>query len=207
MKKEYGNKKAGVKLGTVLGIFTIVCLLIFTAPQPKVEYKKDRSWHVIWEGNFAEAAEADPGAGNSGILNIYFINLTSPPEATFETNASATMEGWCTANGLGYANADDFNVELAHSVNFMVGIKVRANRTHAYRDTMFYHTDVRVRWTSADLGVGADTVMSVAINDNLTLASNDFIWLTFYDDNSGSGYSLSKDETNQITSIKLEAYF
>ena len=201
-KKNLKEKKAGVKLGTVIGIFLIAVMLVITAPQPKIEQP---GWHVIWEGNFAEAAEANPGAGNSGILDIYFVNLTSPSLATFEVNNSATIEGWCTENGLGFANADDFNVELSHSVDFMVGVKVRANKTHAYRTDKFFHTDVRVRWTSSDLSVSADTVMSCAINTNET--DNSFIWLTFYDDNSGSGYSLNKDQSAEITSIKLEAYY
>lgn len=205
MKKNKGKKagiKSGVKAGVIVGI--IVCLVwASSGPYPSV-VDDGKGWHIVWEGSFAEAAEASPGAGASGILQIFFVNHSAAGNIT--ENTSATIETWCDAVNLGYTSADDFNVELAHSVDFDIGLKVRANKTHAWRSTVFFDTDVRIRLTATDLSISADTVLSGVVLDNDTV--DDYIWMMFEtkaDDT--NGFSLSKDETADITSIKFECYY
>jgi len=207
MKKiKKSSKKAGivhstVKAGAVIGIFvSLIWAGTGFIPKPVVD---EQGWHIVWEGNFAQAAEANPGAGASGILEIFFVNHSA---SNVTENTSATVEGWCDDNNLGYASADDFDVEIAHSVTFDIAIKVRANQTNAYRTDKFFDSDVRVRMTSSDLGISADTVLTGHVLQNDS--SDSFIWMMFETKGSDTnGFSLTKDESNDITSIKFECYY
>ena len=173
------------------------------------EPTETKMWRVIdsWP---PLGAEADPGSGSSGILSVYFVNYTGgldPPS----TNDSNDLETWAANVGAtpseGYNNTDDFRQQLQHSTTFYIIVRIRANATHAKR-TVWQDTDVRVRWTASDFSIGADTVMSSVVTANNSNYA--YIWMNFYDTNSGSGFSLTKGqvaEDAQIDSIKLEAYY
>jgi len=150
-------------------------------------------------------ADADPGAGASGFLGVYFINHSAGNDYA-TVNDSSTLETWCTANNLGYANANSFLVDIAHSTSFDVVVRVRGNRTHAYNTDKFFHTDLNVTWTSSDLSVGADTSMTRPTPSQNNSADN-FIWMNFYDDNGGSGYTIGKGTTKNIDNIKFDAFY
>jgi len=194
------------KIGYGLVFFLVMGMLFayFTFPSPTF-VKKDGSWHVIFEGNLAEAAEADPGAGASGILEIFIINHSATPGTTYTQNSSSTLEGWCTAAGLGYCNADDSNVDIAHSTAFDIVVRVRGNDTHCWRTDHWYPADLKVEITCAGLSIGADTDLTGVVSYNNSGA--DYLWMNFYIDNSGSGYTISKGSTVEITSIKFSAYY
>jgi hypothetical protein len=203
MNKIANKKKAGFRAGLVI---TLVIGMLFTIQNVSIQQDKDtRSWHIVWEGNMAQAAEANPGAGAGGILEIYFYPHAADPATTYTENTTATIEAACTAAGLGYASADNFNTELAHSVAFDVVVRVRGNKTQCWRLTKFFDSDLKVEWTSADLSIGADTAMTGVISYNNT--GQDYLWMNFYDNNGHAGFTLAKDGTAQITSIKLSAYF
>lgn len=198
-------KRTAVKVGAVIGIF-VSLIFAGSGMYPHIVQDVDtRSWHVIFEGNLASAAEADPGSGAGGILEVFFINHTATPATAYDENTSATLESWCTAAGLGYASADDFNVELAHTVTFDVVVRVRGNATMCERAGDWFDADLKVEWTSSDLGISADTDMTGVVSYNNTAAP--YLWMNFYDTNGGSGFTLSKDETNTISSIKFSAYY
>jgi len=200
-KVEY--KKAGVRMSIVVALVIGMAFAFVAFPHPELVFEDGKNWHVVWEGSFAEAAEADPGAGSSGILEIFFVNHSA---SNCTENTSGTVEGWCDSNNLGYASADDFNLEIAHSVDFDIAIKVRANRTHAYRTDKFFDSDVRIRLTSSDLSIAADTVITGYVLQNGS--SDNFIWMMFETKGKpASGFSLSKDGSADITSIKFECYY
>jgi hypothetical protein len=197
------KKKAGIRVGLILALVIGMTFAYITLPSPQlIQDPNTKSWHVIWESNLASAAEANPGAGAGGILEIYFVNHT---DTVTTQNTTATIEGWCTAAGLGYASADNFNTELAHSVAFDVCVRVRGNETMCDRGGNWFPADLKVEWTSADLSVGADTAMVGAITLNNTALP--YLYMNFEDDNGDAGFTLSKDGTAQITSIKFSAYF
>jgi hypothetical protein len=205
MKKE---KKKIVFGASVIGalLVGVVSALIVMSSIGVTPFEKPRSWHVEaeWTPLRPLWAEGNPGAGAGGILEIYLVNHSSDGNLT--ENTTGTIEGWCDANNLGYCNADDSDVDLAHSTDFDIGIKVRANRTQAYRTDKFFDSDVRVRITSADLSIAADTVLTGHILDNSS--SNDYIWMMFETKAADSnGFSIVKDSTNEITSIKFECYY
>lgn len=207
MNKIVNNKKkAGIRAGLVVALVIGLTFAYITLPSLQLVQDKDtKSWHVIWESNLAHAAEANPGAGAGGILEIFFVNHTATPTTAYNENTSATIEGWCTTAKLGYASADDFNTELAHSVAFDVVVRVRGNATMCERDGDWFPADLKVEWTSADLGIGADTDMTGVITLNNTALP--YLYMNFYDDNGAAGFTLPKDASYDITSIKLSAYY
>jgi len=195
------KKKIDIRYGVVAMLVIGIMFSYVVFPKPVLEQDENKSWHIIWEGSLAEAAEADPGSGNSGILEIFIYPHDGDPGTTYAENTSATLE----AASLGYANADDSNIDIAHSTTFDIVVRVRGNKTHAWRTDKFFHTDLRVRITSTDLSISADTEATCVVARNDT--SDDFIWCNFYENNGGSGFSISKDSTSEIDNIKFEAYY
>jgi len=203
-EKKKGYKKAGVSLGTVAGVAIVATLLILTGPTPRI-VNEDGVWQIVWGGNLVSAAENDPGAGASGFLEIFFVNHTATPTTTYTQNTSATIEGWCTAANLGFASADEFNVEIAHSVTFDIVVRVRFNQTHAHNGSDFVDGDTRVNITcSGDLTIADVTGTNVVSHNDSAL---DYIWINVYWDNGGAGYSINKDETFDVDEISIEAKF
>jgi len=141
----------------------------------------------------------------SGILAIYIINHTASPDEAYNENVSYTLQDWCNASDLGYCNADDSDVELAYDTSFDIVVRVRGEADHCKRDTTWWDSDLKVEITSADLSISADTGATGVVSHNVS--GSTFLYMNFYEDNSGSGFTLSKDETNEITSIKFSAYY
>ena len=210
-KTKMSNKNAGKCLGLismlVIGIiFTYTALFGIVNQEPIVE----KSWHVIWEGSLPTlGAEATPGANVSGILSVYFHPHQTDIGGYLE-NSSSNLETNCTGAGFGFANADDTEVDLIHSTAFDVVIRVRGNNTNCRVGSVFFDTNLRVRWTCADLSVSADTELTLDAGEAKTTANDTLythLYMNFFDDNSGSGFTISQDQTIEITSIKFEAYF
>jgi len=211
------NKKIKKMKQTTIVIALICGMLfsVFSLPHPEI--KDEPSWHVIWKGSFAEfaMAEADPGSGVAGILEIFFVNNTKEANNSYSINTSATIEGWCTAAGLGFADADDFYTELSHSVAFDIVVRVRANKTICANSTESYGVynqgRLRVNITSADLGINALSPMVQVNTSNLSgnpyCYSNFWInWTGAYDP-TDTGYQLTVDQVATITEIRFEAYY
>jgi len=218
MKKNENKKKAS--MGKSIYKVGLVMMIVFgfafamVGPYPHIEKTDDgKTWHIIWEGSLADAMEeATPATADAScILMIYLVNHSADPANAYDAGAGAndtyTLQDWCNASNLGFANADDSDVELAHTVAFDIVVKVRGNTTVAYREdeSAFWDSDLLVEITSADLSIGGDTDMTGVVCSNST--SYGYIYVNFYDDNSGSGYTLSKDQTAEITSIKFSAYY
>lgn len=205
MKKERnGNpfKKAGVRLGLVIGIFLLL-VLGSAGPYPKLVMDDNRRWHIIWEGSFAEAMELVPiVAGNSSIQMIYIMNSTGTDNNARAENDTYVIQNWCNVSGLLYTNADDTEIDIAHSTNFEIWVNVRGNATHCKRGANWFDSDLRVRITSADLSIGADTVCT-----NFVTSNNSAFTFLYVNCILTGPYSITKGSTNQITSIKFEAYY
>lgn len=169
----------------------------------------EKSWKVVYKWTPGmPLGEATPGAGNSGILEVFFINHSADKYYTQE-NTSATLEGHCTANNLGYADADDTEVDLAHSTSFDILVKVCGNATHCKRGATWYDSDLNVTITWSDKSMtndqpdGNTTYPLAAMNTSgFTL-----LYVIFYWDNGGSGYTINKGQTSEIASIEFAAYY
>ena len=210
--KNINKKKAGVSLGIISGL-VITMMLVYslstTTTLEIVPTDDGKSWHIIFEGNLAQAAEADPGAGAGGILGVYFVNHSAA--YTYTANDSSTFETWATAAGLGYANADDFNLEIDHSTDFNIVVRIRGNRTMCDNPAAA-HVDANLRVNlssagAANLDIDALTAMTPVITQNDS--GCEFIWMNFNlkVDQAAGKLSIDRDQTADITAIVFSAYY
>ena len=204
--KKIELKKASVLVMFIVGIlFGFICYdILVNEPVPM------KKWHVLFKGTLLEAlAEASPGAGASGFLEVFFINH-SVGNDYIDVNTSATLEGWCTANNLGYATADDTEVDLAHSTNFDIAIKVRGNATHCkdgatWMDT---HLNVTITWSDETMTDAQPDHQTTSGHADFNNTAWDYLYVIFAWDNSNSGFTISKGETgSEIESIEFAAYY
>lgn len=203
--KKLRYKKAGISWGAVASIVIVTLVIIATAPKPELKVNDDGEYHVIWSGNLVSAAENNPGSGASGFLEFFIINHSAAPASAYDENDSATLEGWCTAANLGYASADSFNIEAAHSTTFDIVVRVRFNKTHCWDGAQFIGTRTRVNITcSGDLVISDVTGTNVESYNN---SGQDYIWINVYWNNGGAGYSINADETFDVTEISIEAKY
>jgi len=203
MKKEKNWKARVLKPILLVGIITGI-IWASAGPYPKLLQDEGKSWHVLWEGSFVEAAEADPGAGNSGILEVFIYPHDGDPGTTYAENNSATLE----AASYGWANADDSEIDIPHSTEFDIVIRVRGNATHCKRDTDWHHTDLKVEISSdANLNpqISGLTEMTGVVSRNDS--GDPYLWMNFYINNAGSGYTIAKSATAEIDNIKFSAYY
>lgn len=205
--KEF--RKKGVRAGVVASIIVLSLLAYFTLPRPILEQDNDDgTWHIIWKGSLAEAAENDPGAGATGFLEIFFINVSATPSQTYTQNDSSVYESWCTAYMPGktpYASTDNFNVEIEHNKAFTILGRFRFNRTHAHNGTIFRDADCRVNITTTGAIVINDVTGTNVVSHNVS--TENYIWINVYWDNGGAGYTINKDQSFDVTEISIEAKF
>lgn len=209
-KRKSNFKKAGHRLGLIVGIFVVCFILIMN-----VQIKEEPTWHIIWEGNLAEAAENNPGAGATGWLEIFFINHTAAPATAYDENTSATLESWCVANMAGktpYGTADEFNVELDSLTSFDILVRARWNATHAKNATIYDGARCRIKmnFTCTNWADGEDK--AALTEGTLVVSGNNsvygFIYCNVYwnaDDN--NGFQLNDDATLTIHKISIEAKY
>lgn len=207
-EKKKSLKKAGASVGTILGVAFITSMLLFTGQTPKLE-NDEGTWQVVWSGNLVEAAEADPGSGASGFLEIFYVNHSEDPVAAYEENTSATIEGWCTA-GYGYATTDEFDLQLSSAVTFDIVVRARFNKTHAWETDKFIGSDVRVNITHTGLDGNPISDENGTRVETHNDSSDEYLWCNFYFNNNGDGYSIAAGGAradNKCSEISIEAKF
>ena len=216
MDEEKYFKKAGVRWGTVFGVFIVVFLLA-TRMVPTPELETSPSWHVIWEGTLAEATEANPGAGASGFLEIFFVNHSNTGTTTYDSNVSSTYETWCNASldadgaagttNHAYAAGDNFHLELKHSTTMDIVVRARWNRTHAWDGSKFVDGDCRINITASGGGI----TISGATSGTNCVSGNEtdhtYIWINCYWNNSNAGYTLNKGQTCTVSQVSIQAKY
>jgi len=210
MKEKKTKIKAGIRPGLVIGLIVLSLFVMYSLPHPYIEPGSDEgTWHVVWKGSLAEAAENDPGAGAGGFLEIFFPNHTATPQTAYDENTSATIEGWCTANMPGktpYASADNFYLQLDHTTTFDILVKVRYNKTEGpWTGSAWNNASWRINITlTGSITIADVTGIGVELLNNSAL---DFYWCSAYWTNAGAGYSLPADGTADITEISIEAKY
>jgi hypothetical protein len=191
--KEYKKKIVGGAMFTLIVFGVASGLIIANTPMGVDKAVMDRSWKAV-------AADGDPGAGASGMLEIFIYPHDADPGTTYATNLSSASA---------YASRNTWNGTLTGDVpydtEFDIVIKVRYNVSHAYNVTAVdWDMDyVKALITSADLSIGADTEMSGV----QTATSATYMWVQFYMNNAGSGYTRTHGLTTNVTSVKLQAFY
>jgi hypothetical protein len=142
------------------------------------------------------------GAAAGGVLQVYIYAHQADPATAYAANLTNVTGALC------YAWANNLNAAMTGNVPygtaFDIVYKIRVNVSEAYNTTgLNWETAwVRSNITCANLAIGADTAMvGVEITDNAV-----FMWMNFYINNGGSGYTITHGENVNITSYKLQCY-
>jgi len=202
LKTKLFNKKTGFISGLISSLIIGILIISFSiTPDVVVEKTYIKSWHTLFEG---VASEAVLTYGDSGILEIYFINHTATPTTTFSRNDSILYRTWCNTSKLGYANTDDFRVEIKHTTLFDILIKVRGNKTTCWNGSAFIDAYLRMNITSPHLGIAALSGMTGVVTHNDS--GLDYLWMNFYINNSAAGYSIARGNESKIPTIRYQYY-
>jgi len=202
-KEKTKNRKAGVpvKAGLVSAIIIISLVVAFTVPRPMVVFDEDTlEWQVIWKGNAASAAEADPGADESGWLATWCYDYAETPGDDNATDGN--YDTW-TTNVSGYQSTDNAEaMDLASDDPFYFVVRCRFSDVHCGDAGTLMSNRCRVALTvSGDETIddvylyGHDT--DLAAGGGAFVCSNDSAWLyiNFYWDDNSDGYRITDDGT------------
>jgi hypothetical protein len=194
MKKLLGSAMLSlIILGAVVGFV----MLANMNPTQIIETRGARGWN-----NFS-LAEGNPGAGSGGCLGIHVYIHQAVPGTAYATNLTEVV------GALTFAYGDNLNSALTGNVPFAtafdLAIEGRANVSQAYNTTgsKWELSWCRTLITCADLGIGADTAMTLVEVANNT----NYIWYISYINNGGVGYTITHGEQVNVTSLKLQAWY
>jgi len=196
MKKENKNKLVKTTAVSLLLVGAVIGLVMIANmnPQEIISSIGQRGWSTV------ATAEGNPGAGASGVLQIYIYPHQAVPATAYAANLS-------TATAYGYA--DNLNTscgtDVPFSTAFDIVVKCRFNVTHAYNVTAAAWVDawVRANITCANLAIGAYTAMTWVQITNTT----EYMWGNFYINNGGAGYQISHGQNINVTLFRVQAYF
>ena len=175
-----------IMVGIVVGLFVLPA---FMAPlQP------DRNWGSV-------RADGNPGAGESGMVRLMIYPHDADPGTTYASNLT---------NDAAYAYGNTWNTSLTGDVpyaptTFDIVVKARFNTTHAYSSG---NTTWMLSWVNStircpDLSINANTTMTkvqITTNEN-------YMWVHFYMNNGGAGYTRTHGVTTNVTHTRIRAYF
>ena len=181
-----------IVIGAVCGI-----MLLSTSDLTQViQTVGQRGWNQIAT---AEEGGGTVGAAEGGVLQVYIYPHSADPGTDYAANLS---------NASAYAWANTLNEAMTGNVpygtTFDIVYKIRVNVSEAYNTTgSNWETSwVRCNITCADLSIGADTAMTgLEIADNV-----DFMWMNYYENNGGAGYTITHGQQVNITSFKLQCW-
>ena len=202
------------KAWILLFIIGLVLVLCFPKPGLIQEINKtinNKQWHIIFEGNLAQAIENNP-TGGTGFLEIFFINHTTTPSITFKQNSSSTLESWCVTNMPGltpYANLDNFDVTISSSKLFDIVVRCSWNKTIAfdYNKNIFDMSSVRVNISTSGGGITISLSTSGINVASYNSSTAQKLWTNTYWNNGGTGYYIQKGGTCIISQIRLEGLY
>lgn len=213
MKEKIGKKKAGVRLWFVAALIVGVMFAYATFPHPVLEKKIDpetgvKTLHLVWGSNLAEAVENTPDDGESGFMAIFFHPHDDSPSQTYLNNDSSLLEANCTNGTYGFANADNFNLQISNSVTWDIVVRVRWNVTHAREGAYWNYNDTQVSLNASGGGcsIAGAYVKGTQINTKYE-TNGDYLWQNYYWNNNGTGFQLDSSGTCTFDDIKLEARF
>ena len=196
------NQNKRFAFGGLLTIGLVVGMLVAMQTVPNI--LDVPGWNTI-----ASAVDGNPGAGSSGILEIFIYAHQAVPATAYHTNLSS-------ASPLCYASRNTLNGactgDVPYATTFDIVIKARFNATHAYNTTSnaWMLSWCRGLITSANLAIGADTLMT-AVNVTYGATSSTYQWVQFWiadsDGGAGAGFTITHGQIVNVTSFKLQAYF
>jgi hypothetical protein len=193
MKERKYMKSAAVAM-IAIGVLIGVVIVSNMNPTQLIQTIGQKGWHNV------AMAEGDPGAGASGVLEIYVYPHQADPGTAYQANLS-------TVSAYGYS--DNLNASagsnIPYDTAFDIVVKCRFNTTHAYNTTASKWMDswVRANITCANLEISSLSAMTwMQITNN-----SEYMWGNFYINNGGTGYMISRGESVNITLFSIQAYY
>jgi len=205
MKKEKAIKIRNASVVSTLVIAAVlgIALLMISSnvSEPivrSIPQAEPRHWGPV-------GADGDPGAGASGVLEIFIYPHSADPTNDYATNLSSAS-AYASTNTLNSSCSGD----VPYDTTFDIVVKCRLNATHCWNSTASAWEDTwnRAYSTSADLSLSAQIMEQVHIaNDTGGTA---YIYYNFYlqdsDGGAGSGFTISHGENVNVTLFELQAY-
>ena len=200
-QKNRDRIKAGGTL-TILAVGFIASILFISNITPMVEETEVRSWHRL---TLPYLGDNDPGAGASGVINNTII-VRNCVDYTTNFTINSSVYGFADAHN-DHMNNIPYDTGAAAD-HFELAITVRWNKTHAFSEsnTTWMLTWVRGNCTCAGLSIGANTTMTEVNHTDIT-ADHAFIYVTYYLDNSGDGYTLTRGQNVTSCMFFFDAYY
>lgn len=181
------RKAKRLKLGVVLGI---VFVLILATTSMQIVHDDDGDLKLEMQTALAEYAGL--AAEDSGFLEIIIYPTDGSPAVTYAENNTATLE----AGALAYFDTDGWTGSIDSNTPFDIIVRVRGNASDMKNATMFKDSRCRVTLNvTGDWWVGSDISEYGTCVVTQNSSSDDFIWMNFYWNNGGSGYSIDDDGT------------
>jgi hypothetical protein len=184
-----------IVIGAVCGFM----LLATTDLQQVISTVGQRGWNTVAS---AEEGGGTVGVAAGGVLQVYVYAHSADPAVDYATNLTNVTGALC------YAWANNLNAAMTGNVpyatTFDLVYKIRVNVSEAYNTTgsAWMTAWVRSNITCANLAIGADTAMvGVQIVNN-----TNFMWMNFYINNGGAGYTITHGQQVNITSYKLQCW-
>jgi len=183
----------------ISAIIIISLVVAFTFPKPIIVQDEDTlEWHVIWKGNAATAAEADPGAGESGWLATWCYDYAETPS---DDNATAGNYDTWTTNVSGYQSTDNAEaMDLASEDPFYFVVRCRFSDVHCGDAGTLMSNRCRVALTvSGDETIsdvylyGHDTDLADGGGAFVCVNNSNWLYINFYWDDNSDGYRITDD--------------
>ena len=210
MKKETTYKEHAIKGSavTLLTIGLVVGMLIVSnsSPVPEEIVEKTikiRQWH---EDILIPVGEADPGAGNSGVLGVWIYAHQGDPGTAYATNLS---ESGATVYAFGDVNNSHIGSIVPYNTAFDIVVKVRWNQTHAFNasSNTWMHDWVRGNITCAAFSLSDEAMTEQNITDATLGPDATYIWMNYYWNNAAAGGTISRGQNVTSCSFTFDAYY
>jgi hypothetical protein len=161
-------------------------------------------WHIIQEITMSELilsplGEATPTGG--GWLAFFLYDYDENPTSLRSNATSGGYDSW--VNVTGYADSDNWNMDLKSENATYYVCRVRFNQTQCWNGTAFRGERCRVTLNVTGDASGALTATTVYGNDTAETwgggmisrnnTGEDYIWINFFWDDNSDGYWISDD--------------
>jgi len=192
--------RKGIHLGAIFAVLALVFVFSAQIDNSIVPVTmKERQWASVPLG------EGTPPAGESGVLSIMVFPHSADPGTDYSSNVSEVSA---------YAQYDTLNHTLdgdvPYDTAFDIVVKVRWNATHAYNgdNTTWVMAWVRANATCDDLSFAT---ANLSMGEEYITNTATYMWVNYFlqDNNGGegSGFTISRGESVNVTYFKIEAYF
>ena len=190
--KVVSCRKAGGYLA--IAVFVVLCLVVANVGlQPSVVER--RAW--VRQIGWGAVADYNPGAGLSGWLNMTVYDHMSTPAGIYAANLTnnASSFAWTNVNNT-HAGSD-----VPYGNTFDLVLKVRLNVSDGFSsgNSTWMPSWVRANVTCPALGLADVGMTRVVIGDNAT-----FMWLHFYVNGGGAGYTIGKGQNVTVCSFSVD---